>query len=449
MHHLDMQDSRTSFTDFFNTQKKSLGIRLDILEHVELFRSRQSIENLMAFLSECGVKFLNIGTIFAQLEGKQVSSFAIDENLLTSAIFDKDFSASSAIDFAIKFFNETKHSELRTEFAKFCEIGGYWLDTYSLFCAISKQVDTNNFSKWPDILRLCSHKTRETLKKQLADEIMRHKIIQFFAGKQLKLIKDLANGMGIFLCGDCDILCESFAADVWADQKIFYVNDLSRATIFTGLPASDLYGDGRKTTKVPYRIGNLKSTHYDFFEHLFSRWQGLFDAIFLLNSHAIFQYWEIARDEPDPKQGRWVNLPTDMFFEYLDSHFNYFPYFSDFNEPLLRVNEVALKQRSILQMVVDGEPKSHISPSHDLRREIFAVESRSCNRKLGKIKITPDLISAHAQSCLKNFKSENWKLCVLDFDEICNISGFKSADVQTRPKACGETVFSATRTYFQ
>ncbi|MDR1401538.1 MAG: 4-alpha-glucanotransferase [Puniceicoccales bacterium] len=442
-----MPDVRATFVKSFDEKKKSLGVRLDALENMQLFRSRQSIEMLMAFLGECGVKLLNIGSIFALQAEKPISSFALCENFLTSAIFDRDIPAAEITDSAVKFFSAQKTREIREEFTTFCSTNKHWLDGYCIFCALAQQIGTNNFPQWPDILRICSHKTAEIVKKQLADEIMRRRIVQFFASKQLDLIKNLANRAGIFLCGDCNILCESLGADVWENQKIFFVNALSTATIFAGLPPRGPHSEGIKTTKVPYRIGALKDTHYDFFEHLFSRWQGMFDAIFLLNGHAIFQYWEVACDENSPKQGRWVNLPTDMFFEYLDSHFNNFPYFFDFNEPLLPINEVILKRHRLLPTVIDGEANFHAAPSYDLQRELFAVASCSCDSKISGIK-TSDTNFSHTQSCLNNFANGNYKLCVLHFDEICNIAGCKPANAVADPKTYGKAFARATRAYF-
>ncbi|MDR0742492.1 MAG: 4-alpha-glucanotransferase [Puniceicoccales bacterium] len=416
-----MSDVRTKFVNSFNGKSKAFGVRLDILKNMQLFKTRNAIKSLMEFLNGCGIKFLNIGSISARKNEKTISSFAVDENILSPAVLGETFPAKETIDRVMDFFNRHNTQTLRTEFTAFCDKHSYWLEEYSLYCALSDQIGTHDFSQWPDILKVYNRRIADIVRKQLPDRILSYKILQFFVYKQLKLIKSFANEAGIFLCGDCDLLCENLSADVWKNQKMFFINDISKATVFTGLPPSDICREGLKSTKVPYRITFLKNNHYEFFENLFFNGQTLFDAIFLLNGHSIFQYWEIASSEVDPKHGRWVNVPTDTFFQYLDSHFNNFPYLFDFNEPLFANNEIISKRHNILPVVIDGEPTTHSCSVYNLQRQLFAISTHNCNRKISNMSVATNTIIPCVKSCLDNCKKGIYQMCVLHFDEICGI----------------------------
>ncbi|MDR1232911.1 MAG: 4-alpha-glucanotransferase [Puniceicoccales bacterium] len=416
-----MADVRTKFVNSFNGQSKDFGVRLDMLSNMQLFKTRNDIKSLMKFFNGCGIKFLNMGSIFAHGNEKTISSFAIDENILSPAVLGGIFPAKETIGRIMDFFDKHNTQTLRTEFTNFCDKHSYWLEEYSLYRALSDQIGTYDFSQWPDIIKAYSRRIADIVKKQLPDRVLFYKILQFFAYKQLKLIKDCANEAGIFLCGDCDLLCENLSADVWKNQKMFFINDISKATVFVGFPPSDICKEGLKSTKVPYRISFLQNNHYEFFENMFTNGQTLFDAIFLLNGHSIFQYWEIASSETDPKHGRWVNAPTDTFFQYLDSHFNNFPYLFDFNEPLFASNEIISKRHSMLQVVIDGEPTAHACSVYNLQRQLFAVSTHSCNRKISKIHVPANTIIPRIKSCLDNYKKGTYQMCILHFDEICGI----------------------------
>ncbi|MDR3144075.1 MAG: 4-alpha-glucanotransferase [Puniceicoccales bacterium] len=433
-----MPETKTEFIGRLGELKKSLGVRLDILDSIHLFKTRQTIANLMLFLSSCGVKFLNIGSIFARLNGRQISSFAVDENILTAALFGENFPQEDAINFTVSFFNGHNTQASRVEFSKFCDKHDHWIDSYSMYRALVEQIGANDFSKWPEILRVCIRRNADVIKRQLSREILRHKILQFFARKQLALIKKLANDAGIFLCCDCDVLCDVLSADVWSTQKSFFVNSISQATVFTGFPPSDVCHGGIKTTKVPYRIGYLKNSNYELFGHMFSNLQSMADAIFLVNGHSIFQYWEIACTENNPKYGRWVNMPTDVFFKYLDHHFNNFPYLFDFNEPLLPSNEVISKRHGILQMVISGEPTAHSCDVYNLSRKLFAIASPMCNRKVPHANGS----SAEVKTCLDNFRGGEYVLCVLHFMEICGIAKCTEEAAISNPTLHGRSVGS-------
>jgi hypothetical protein len=103
----------------------------------------------------------------------------------------------------------------------------------------------------------------------------------------------------------------------------------------------------------------------------------------------------------------------------MDSHFNSFPYLFDFNEPMFPNNEVVSKRHKLLQVVIDGEPTSHSSNVYDLKRDLFAVSSHTCNRKVGKIAAQQDSRTA-LRSYFENCREGHYKLFILHFDEICN-----------------------------
>ena len=186
--------------------------------------------------------------------------------------------------------------------------------------------------------------------------------------------------------------------------------------------------DGMKFTKVPYRSANLKTTKYELLDNIFSHCEQVSDSVFLLNEHSIFQIWEIASSETEPKYGRWVNAPSDKFFEYVGQHFNDFPYLSDFNEPLFPNNEILAKRHNILQIVIDGEPCSHSCEQFNLNREIFGMASKSCNKKIPRDFTNQKTSIRNRDECLDRVKKKSYRLCLFRFDEIMQISGTQTKD---------------------
>jgi hypothetical protein len=207
---------------------------------------------------------------------------------------------------------------------------------------------------------------------------------------------------------------------------------MAKATVFTGLPAK-----GTRTTKVPHRIGHLRNSDYEIFDRLFSWFQSMVDAIFILDGHALFQYWEIPCDETDPHHGRWVNMHTDSLFRQLDPHFDGFPYLFDFNEPLFPNSEVVAKRHNLLQVVIDGEPTAHSCTVYDLKRDLFAIASPLCNRKIEKLRPDPQFAPTAARTCLGNFKRGPYGLCILHFAEVCALANCAPGDVIRDPERHG------------
>lgn len=414
-----------------SVDKPTVGVYIELLDNLNLFQSQKSINQFMAFLSECGVRFINFGSIFSKKNKKEISCFALDESIITGSIFDHKINLTNKDTEILDLFKNCTDIRLRSEFSKFCSTNEYWLDDYAIFCSIASQVGTYDFSKWPEILRTHSRKPIEVVKKQLPDEILSHKLLQFFAHKQMATITECAHRYGMLTCIDCDMLCENLSAEVWSHQDNFFLDSLSKPTVFAGLPPSNTVANGIKFTKVPYRSANLKTTKYELLDNIFSHCEQISDSVFLLNEHSIFQIWEIASSETEPKYGRWINATSDKFFECVGQHFNAFPYLSDFNEPLFPNNEILAKRHNILQIVIDGEPCSHSCEQFNLNREISGMASKSCNKKVRKEFLNHDISLKNIGTFLMSTRSKNYKLCTLSLDEILLIGNIKASNIMS------------------
>lgn len=433
----------TDISQHIETAKAPIiGVKINVLENIALFYSNESINATMQYFANCGVKLLNIETVFARIDGVAISSCAIDERIIGSAAFDDTKIVPSANDI-MHFFHRNKTPKLRNDFSEFCKKNDEWLTPYSIFRSISDHINDANFSQWPTILRTYSRKHIEIVKQQLDDAILCYRLRQFFAKKQLDKIRDIAHKFGINICGDVNVLCDEKSVEVWSHQKAFYVNDLSVASVFSGLPPSSQYKHGIKYCTVPYRINYLKNTHYELLETIFLRWQDIFDSVFLINGHALFQIWEIARAENEPRFGRWVNTCTDMFFEHFDSLFNRFPYFLDFNEPLFPNNEVIAKRHRLLPIVVDGEPTTHVCENYQLNREILGVASVLCNKKCN-VNRSRYRLDAVTESCLHQAMDGKYKFCLIDIHELLNVTNQTIDDIAKNDIQCAKKFLAYT-----
>lgn len=415
-----------------------IGVKINVLDNIELFSSCKDISNAMQYFANCGVKLLNFENIFANIDNVTVSSSAIDERIIGRAAFGDSKSEYKSQDDVIVFFLRNKTPKLRNDFSEFCKKNDEWLTSYAIFRSIADHINDHDFAKWPVILRKHSRRPIEIVKQQLDDKILSYKLKQFFANRQLDIIRNIAHDNGICVCGDVNVLCDEKSVEVWSHQKAFYVNDLSVASVFSGLPPSSQYKYGIKYKTVPYRINHLKNTHYELLETIFLRWQDIFDSVFLINGHALFQVWEIARAENEPRFGRWVNTRTDMFFEHFDSLFNRFTYFLDFNEPLFPNNEVIAKRHRLFPIVIDGEPTIHVCENYQLNREILGVASVFCNKKCN-VDHSRYRLTAVTESCLKQAKDGKYKLCMIDINELLNVTNQTIDDIAKNDIQCAKT----------
>ncbi|MDR1891103.1 MAG: hypothetical protein LBQ23_02890 [Puniceicoccales bacterium] len=126
----------------------------------------------------------------------------------------------------------------------------------------------------------------------------------------------------------------------------------------------------------------------------------------------------------------------------MDSHFNNFPYLFDFNEPLFASNEIISKRHNMLQVVIDGEPTAHACSVYNLQRQLFAVSTSNCNRKISKIHVAPNIAVPCIKSCLDNYQNKKYQMCILHFDEICGVIKCGPDRLLNDPTSCASKFIS-------
>jgi 4-alpha-glucanotransferase len=123
------------------------------------------------------------------------------------------------------FIETADGNQVQHDFQNFCEQQKYWLDDFSLFCAIRKSYDGASWSQWPGELRQRHPKALEKIRIELKKDIDVILFEQFVFFNQWLSLKDYANQKGIYLFGDMPIFVGHDSADVWAQQHYFQLDE--------------------------------------------------------------------------------------------------------------------------------------------------------------------------------------------------------------------------------
>jgi len=200
-----------------------------------------------------------------------------------------------------------------------------WLDNYALFMNIkefydSKAQDEKLFGKlwnnyWPEELATCHPPTIHKWKNDNKEGIEIQKVIQFFFFEQWHKLKEYANSKGILIIGDIPIFVAADSADVWANQKLFQLDNKGHPTFVAGVPPDYFSATGQLWGNPLYNWQEMKKDGYAWWIARIKAMLGMMDYIRIDHFRGFEAYWAIPAAEKTAINGKWVKGPNHDFFE--------------------------------------------------------------------------------------------------------------------------------------
>jgi len=155
-------------------------------------------------------------------------------------------------------------------FREFCDEQSWWLDDYALFRALHARHGERTWTDWPAPLRDRDPHALETARRELADDIMFRRYLQWLAGGQWGIARARAGAVSLF--GDLPFMVSRDSADVWARQDEFRV-DLS-----VGVPPDAFSESGQDWGLPAYRWDVFAERDFDWLRHRARRNADLYDG---------------------------------------------------------------------------------------------------------------------------------------------------------------------------
>ncbi len=222
--------------------------------------------------------------------------------------------------------NETAVSQ--TAFAEFCDQQAAWLDDFALFMALKVEHQAHNggvWSSWPLELAQRDPKAMAEWSAKLADDINRHKFLQFIFFQQWEAIKKYANDNQIQIVGDAPIFVAYDSADVWANPDQFFLDEMGQPTVIAGVPPDYFSETGQRWGNPLYDWKVMKQDDYAWWASRLSMIFEQVDIVRLDHFRGFEAYWEIPASEETAVVGKWVAGPGSDFFRAMQKQLGNLP----------------------------------------------------------------------------------------------------------------------------
>jgi len=170
-------------------------------------------------------------------------------------------------------FKSSADQKLREQYAEFAELQRDWLEDYAMFRALKDKFHGTAWETWPQPLRQHERNALGDAAREMADQLMMLRYIQFLAHQQWLETRERLQNWGMLLGGDLAFLPGRESVEVWAHQELF---DLSRAV---GAPPDAFSTFGQRWGLPMPDWERMRARRFDFLRMRIRRARELYDVL--------------------------------------------------------------------------------------------------------------------------------------------------------------------------
>ena len=207
----------------------------------------------------------------------------------------------------------------RTAFDDFCARHADWLEEFALFMALKDAHNLVIWTEWEPELALRDPAALARAREQRRDDIECNKFIQFIFERQWCELKAHCARNDIRIMGDLPIYVALDSADVWANHRMFELQEDGSPRVVAGVPPDYFSATGQLWGNPIYRWDEHARTGYAWWIARFRRVLEMVDMVRLDHFRGFEAYYEIPAGETTAMNGAWVKGPGAALFAALKS----------------------------------------------------------------------------------------------------------------------------------
>ncbi len=209
------------------------------------------------------------------------------------------------------------------EFSSFHEQNAFWLEDYALFMAIKHEYQMTAFQNWPEPLRIRDKDAIDEKRHLLKEEIFFWSALQFLFFSQWQTLKQYAKEKNIQIIGDIPIYVSPDSADLWANSKLFQVDENKHMTEVAGCPPDGFSEDGQLWGNPLYDWDYHKDTKFQWWIQRVKYAATFYDLIRIDHFRGFAGYYAIPAGEATARNGCWREGPGKSVIDALKKNLPY------------------------------------------------------------------------------------------------------------------------------
>ena len=274
------------------------------------------------------------------------------------------------------FFADGSRSD-HSAFELFCQRAASWLDDYALFMAAKHVAQGAVWTSWDTAIRKREPDALAKWSAKLAPVARSFKYWQFEFFQQWEVLRKYCQKLGIRFMGDMPIYVAHDSADVWANPRLFQLDEHGLPAVMSGVPPDYFSATGQLWGNPIYRWDVLAADGYKWWIDRFQAALAWFDMVRLDHFRGFESYWEVPAGETTAMRGRWVKGPGEDFLGALQKALGELPMVAEnlgvITPPVEKLrHEFGLPGMSLLQFAFGKDPQGPSFRPHNYSRDLVA-----------------------------------------------------------------------------
>lgn len=212
----------------------------------------------------------------------------------------------------------TRDTLLRKAFARFVDDVGYtsfcleeadWLEDYALFAALKRRFGGKAWTEWEADIKFRKPSAMSRYREELKDEIRFVKWCQYIFFRQWNRFHGVCRSKGISLIGDIPMYAASDSADVWANPRLFELDDKLVLKRVAGVPPDYFSKSGQLWGNPLYNWAEMGKTNYNWWVKRIMKSALMFDVVRIDHFRAFDTYYAIPYGCETAERGTWEQGP--------------------------------------------------------------------------------------------------------------------------------------------
>ena len=205
----------------------------------------------------------------------------------------------------------------RDDYYLFINTNKEWVEDYALFMALKRHFDYKPWVEWPEDLKLHKENELKKYRVSLQYEVRFFLFLEYKFQEQLRRLKDYAFYKHVQIIGDVPFYPPLDSADVWANQKLFQIDENGNLLAKAGAPPDSFNSEGQVWGNPLYNWEKMKENDYQWWvKRLFVASQR-FTLVRIDHFIGLESYWSVPPNENDARNGRWIKGPDRDFIHVL------------------------------------------------------------------------------------------------------------------------------------
>jgi 4-alpha-glucanotransferase len=271
-----------------------------------------------------------------------------------------------------------KRFESSAEFDSFRNENAAWLDDFSLFMALKEAHGGEAiWSRWEPQIAARQPAALAEWRARLAEDIAALQFTQYLFFRQWRALHDYARDRGIQIMGDLPIYVAHDSADVWANPRLFQLDEQGDPAVMSGVPPDYFSATGQLWGNPIYRWDRMAEAGFPWWIDRLRASLALVDIIRVDHFRGIEAYWEVPAGETTAQNGRWVKGPGAALFEALQNALGELPIVAE-NLGVITPEVEAIRTQfgfpgmAILQFAFGKDPQAPDFKPHNYPRDRVA-----------------------------------------------------------------------------